>query len=137
MDETRGGPRPGYRSTPAAIPARSARPSRRGARAGSKWPGGSYAAIFAACSLGEERCRKIAFAKVGQNDDHQFAGIFGLRSATWIAANAAAPHEIPQSIPSSRASRRDISNASSSRTVITSSMIDALSTSGMNPAPIP
>ena len=45
------------------------------------------------------------------------------RAATWIAPNAAAPQQMPHSIPSSRASRRAISKASSSRTLITSSMI--------------
>src|SRR5271157_2910837 len=65
------------------------------------------------------------------------APAFSGRLAATIAATAAAPQEMPHSISSSRASRRAISKASSSRTVITSSMTRVLRTSGMNPAPMP
>ena len=57
--------------------------------------------------------------------------------ATFTAAATAAPQLIPHNIPSSFASRRAISNDSSSVTCTTSSITFTFSTSGMNPAPSP
>ena len=88
-------------------------------------------------SFGEQRRREVALAQVGQDDDDAACRRSPARRATATAPTTAAPQEMPQSMPSSRASRRAISKASSSRTVTTSSMTSMLSTSGMNPAPMP
>ena len=59
------------------------------------------------------------------------------RAATSSAAWSAAPDEMPARIPSSRARRRAVANASSSVTCTTSSTTERFSTSGTKPAPIP
>ena len=59
-------------------------------------------------SFGEERGREVTFAQVRQDRRRS-----ACRYSRWRAAHrsdAAAPQEMPQSIPSSRASRRVISN---------------------------
>ena len=112
---TRGGTRPGCRSTPAGSRAGSARSSRREDRRGSpaatrcsspaSGPGFASAIIR---GTGESRDN----ARPGREERPRST----CRHSRALAATdrphaAAAPQEMPHSIPSSRASRRVISNA--------------------------
>jgi hypothetical protein len=62
-----------------------------------------------------------------------FSGLF----AICVAANAAAPEDIPTNSPSVFASFLDVSKASSFLTLYISSTTSLLKLSGTNPAPIP
>jgi hypothetical protein len=59
------------------------------------------------------------------------------RFATWNAAHAIAPDEMPTMIPSSRQRRRAVSKASSLLTLMISSSSSVFRTFGTKPAPIP
>ena len=83
--------------------------------------------------LGEQWRGQVALAQVGEDDDDEFARVLGARGDLHRADDRRA-QEIPQSMPSSFARRRAISNDSSSLTRITSSMTSVFNTSGMNPA---